>query len=94
MITLKKLLSVLIFALPFGTNAQGYQVNLQGQVQQGMGGAGTAYIQDGAALFFNPGGACFLKGNSLNVGARVQLFRKVCSSIKTLLIKNLKQILR
>lgn len=49
-------------------NAQGYQVNLQGQVQQAMGGAGTAYMQDAASLFFNPGGASFVKENSINLG--------------------------
>ena len=38
----------------FGSWAQGFQVNLQGQKQQGMGGAGTALMQDGAALFYNP----------------------------------------
>lgn len=48
--------------------AQGYQVNLQGQAQQAMGGAGTAYMQDAAALFFNPGGAAFVRGNSVNLG--------------------------
>lgn len=55
-------------ALPFLGNAQGYQVNLQGQKQQGMGGAGTACIQDAAALFFNPGGAAFVAGSAVNVG--------------------------
>lgn len=58
----------MVFASPFTISAQGYQVNLQGQVQQGMGGAGTALIQDAAALFYNPGGVSFLNGNSVNVG--------------------------
>lgn len=49
--------------------AQGYQVNLQGQVQTAMGGAGTANVQDGAILFFNPGGTSFLKGNAIDLGA-------------------------
>jgi long-chain fatty acid transport protein len=68
MINLQKLAASFMLFLPVAISAQGYQVNLQGQVQQGMGGAGTAYIQDGAALFFNPGGASFVKGNSINVG--------------------------
>lgn len=46
---------------------QGFQVNFQGQKQQGMGGAGTALPLDGAALFFNPGSVCFLKENSINL---------------------------
>lgn len=54
--------------IPACYQAQGYQVNLQGQKQQGMGGAGTACIQDAAALFFNPGGAAFVAGSSVNAG--------------------------
>ena len=50
-------------------NAQGFQVNLQGQAQQGMGGAGIAYAQDAASLFFNPGSSSFVKGNSININA-------------------------
>ena len=53
--------------ISFGSWAQGFQVNLQGQKQQGMGGAGTALMQDGAALFYNPGGAAFVKGNEINL---------------------------
>lgn len=68
MINLQKLVASLTLFIPMAINAQGYQVNLQGQVQQGMGGAGTAYMNDGAALFFNPGGASFIKGNSINLG--------------------------
>lgn len=55
-------------AFPLLSQAQGYQVNLQGQKQQGMGGAGTACIQDASALFFNPGGAAFVRGSSVNGG--------------------------
>ena len=47
---------------------QGFQVNFQGQKQQGMGLAGTAYYQDGASLFFNPGSVAFSNENSVNVG--------------------------
>lgn len=52
---------------PLAIHAQGFQVNVQGQVQQGMGGAGTGLIQDAAALFYNPGGASFTR-NSVNLG--------------------------
>lgn len=48
--------------------AQGFQVNLQGQKQQAMGGAGAALPQDAAAVFFNPGSVSFLKGNSATLG--------------------------
>ena len=37
-------------------------------IRQGMGGTGTALVQDGATLFFNPGGAAFLKENSVSLG--------------------------
>ncbi|MEJ6755660.1 MAG: outer membrane protein transport protein, partial [Crocinitomicaceae bacterium] len=53
------LLSIL-FCLPLISLAQGYQVNLQGQSQQGMASAGTAFIQDAASVFYNPGGMSFL----------------------------------
>ncbi len=63
-----KLFSIILIALPLLQKAQGFQVNLQGQKAQGMGGAGTALITDGAALFYNPGGVCFLNKNEINIG--------------------------
>lgn len=57
-----------LLSMSASIQAQGYQVNLQGQVQQGMGGAGTAYMQDATALFYNPGGASFVKQNEVNLG--------------------------
>ena len=47
---------------------QGYQVNLQGQTQQGMGGAGTSLISDAATTFFNPAGLSYLKKSQVIVG--------------------------
>src|ERR1700756_3159944 len=66
---IKKIIAISLLTLPFLLNAQGFQVNLQGQVQQGMAGAGTGLMQDGAAVFFNPGGVTFLKENSVSAGA-------------------------
>src|SRR5437764_5156870 len=66
---MKKISFLLTISFPMLIHAQGFQVNLQGQKQQGMGGTGTAFIQDGASLFFNPGGASFLKENSISVGS-------------------------
>ncbi len=54
---------------PVLVSAQGFQVNLQGQKQQGMGSAGTALPQDAAAVFFNPGSVSFLEKNSITAGA-------------------------
>ena len=63
-----KLLIIIFLYAPVLNYAQGFQVNLQGQKQQGMGGAGTAFMQDAASLFFNPGGASFVNGNSIDLG--------------------------
>lgn len=61
------LLYLLTFAalLSYG---QGFQVNLQGQVQQGMASAGTALPVDAASLFFNPGGSAFVHGQNIQIG--------------------------
>jgi long-chain fatty acid transport protein len=58
----------LYFSIPAVIFSQGFQVNLQGQKQQGMGGAGTAFCQDASTLFFNPGGASFVAGNLIDLG--------------------------
>jgi long-chain fatty acid transport protein len=55
----------LVFSFPF--LSQGFQVNFQGQKQQGMGCSGTALFQDGASLFFNPGSTAFAKETSINL---------------------------
>jgi len=66
---MKKTVICLSFLIPsFLIQAQGFQVNLQGQKQQAMAGAGTALMQDAAAVFFNPGGVTFLKENSVTAG--------------------------
>lgn len=65
---LYKLLLFVFITAPSLQFAQGFQVNLQGQKQQGMGGAGTAFMQDASALFFNPGGSSFVHGNSIIAG--------------------------
>jgi long-chain fatty acid transport protein len=63
------ILSAAVLFLPVINHAQGFQVNLQGQKQQGMCGTGTGFVQDAAAVFFNPGGVSFLKENSVSAGA-------------------------
>jgi long-chain fatty acid transport protein len=58
------------FFLVFWLNlaeAQGFQVNFQGQKQQGMGCAGTALVQDASTLFFNPAGASFVSKSQVNL---------------------------
>jgi long-chain fatty acid transport protein len=56
-----------LLGLSFTSLSQGFQVNFQGQKQQGMGLAGAALHLDGASLFFNPGSAAFVKETSINL---------------------------
>ena len=63
-----KLSILLLMSISTVCFSQGFQVNLQGQIQQGMGGVGTALMQDASSLFFNPGGASFVNGNIVNLG--------------------------
>lgn len=67
-ITMKKKLLLLSLLSPILANAQGFQVNLQGQKQQAMGGAGVGVPLDAASVFFNPGAVSHLKENSVSAG--------------------------
>lgn len=58
-----------LYLMPSIAVSQGFQVNFQGQKQQGMGLAGTALYQDASTLFYNPGAAAFAQKNSINIGA-------------------------
>lgn len=64
---IKTLISLVCLSTLYA-HGQGFQVNFQGQKQQGMGLAGTALYQDASTLFFNPGAVAFAKENSINVG--------------------------
>lgn len=70
----KILLSVLLSA-PLWVLGQGFQVNLQGQKQIGMAGAGSALALDEASVFFNPGAVSFLEKNSISAGVNPLLFK-------------------
>ncbi len=65
---IKHLLFIGLLFLAQEFEAQGFQVNFQGQKQQGMGGAGNALPLDAASVFFNPGSVSFLKESSVNIG--------------------------
>ena len=54
----------LLAATP-GALASGFQVNLNGQKNNGMGGTGTALALDQAAQFYNPGAFVFVQGNGV-----------------------------
>lgn len=60
------LLSYVLFAA-LSSYAQGFQVNFQGQKQQGMGCAGTALNLDASSLFFNPGASAFANKSEVNL---------------------------
>jgi long-chain fatty acid transport protein len=48
--------------------AGGYQVNLQGNRQLGMGHCGIGLLRGSSTVFFNPGGLSLLEKNSFSVG--------------------------
>lgn len=62
----KKLLLITLL-VPLLSLSQGYQVNLQGQVSQAMGGAGLAMTEDGSSLFFNPGASAFIEKKEISL---------------------------
>lgn len=69
---------VLLFIFPFSSFGGGFQVNLQGQKQTGMGHTGTGLLLDGASLLFNPGATSFLDSVRLfQIGASLIFPRTV-----------------
>ncbi|WP_316813658.1 OmpP1/FadL family transporter [Pedobacter heparinus] len=66
---MKKILLSFLLAVPVWGFSQSFQVNLQGQKQTAMGGAGAGLALDEAAVFFNPGAVSFLKQNGVQAGA-------------------------
>jgi len=66
---MKKILFSILLTLPVLGFSQSFQVNLQGQKQTAMAGAGTGLALDEAAIFFNPGAVSFLKQNGIQGGA-------------------------
>jgi long-chain fatty acid transport protein len=65
---MKRILLLLLWLAPAIAWAQGFQVNLGGQKQIGMGHTGTGLLQDGASVFFNPGAVAMLPENSVSAG--------------------------
>ena len=66
---LRSFLFALLLISPSLLLAGGFQVNLQGQKQTGMGHTGTALILGPSSSFFNPGAFSFLETNSIVLGA-------------------------
>src|ERR1700733_4389383 len=65
---MRKLLLVVLALTPVFAFAQGFQVNLEGQKQIGMGHTGVGTLQDGASVFFNPGAVAMLPENFIQAG--------------------------
>lgn len=72
---MKRLLLLSLAALPFAASGQGFQVNLHGQKQIGMGNTGTGLALDGAAILFNPGAVAMLEENYVQAGISPLLFQ-------------------
>ena len=72
---MKKLLLLVLWCAPALVYAQGFQVNLGGQKQIGMGHTGTGLLQDGASVFFNPGALAMLPQNYVQAGISPLLFK-------------------
>ena len=66
---LSRIISItLLVVLPGALYAGGFQVNLQGQKQTGMGHTGTGLILGASSAFFNPGAFAFVDSNHIYLG--------------------------
>ena len=74
---MRKLLLMALAFVPVMAFAQGFQVNLEGQKQIAMGHTGTGLLQDGAAVFFNPGAVAMLPENYVQAGVSPLMFKSV-----------------
>jgi len=72
---MRKLLLLLLAIAPVMAFAQGFQVNLHGQKQIGMGHTGTGLLQDGASVLFNPGAVAMLPENYIQGGVSPLFFK-------------------
>ncbi|MGF7039637.1 OmpP1/FadL family transporter [Mucilaginibacter lappiensis] len=72
---MRKLILLLFAIMPAMVFAQGFQVNLHGQKQIGMGHTGTGLLQDGASVLFNPGAVAMLPENYVQAGVSPLLFK-------------------
>lgn len=78
---MKKILLSFLLVIPVWGFSQSFQVNLQGQKQIAMGGAGTGVALDEAAVFFNPGAVSFLKKNGVQGGVSVIALKSAFSEV-------------
>ncbi|WP_448700117.1 OmpP1/FadL family transporter [Mucilaginibacter sp. AW1-3] len=72
---MRRLLLMALALFPALAMAQGFQVNLHGQKQIGMGHTGAALLQDGASVLFNPGAVAMLPENYVQGGISPLFFK-------------------
>jgi len=72
---MKRLLLLVLIMAPALCFAQGFQVNLDGEQQIGMGHTGTGTALDAAAIFFNPGAVVQLPDNYIQAGISPLVFQ-------------------
>jgi long-chain fatty acid transport protein len=72
---MRKILLLAFAVMPALLFAQGFQVNLLGEKQIGMGHTGTGILQDGATVVFNPGGLALLPENYIQGGISPLVFK-------------------
>jgi long-chain fatty acid transport protein len=64
-----------LLASASAASASGFQVNLGGQKNIGMGGVGVGLSLDQAAMFYNPGALALVRDNGVQVGVNAALAR-------------------
>ncbi len=77
---MRRLLLIGLALFPVLAMAQGFQVNLHGQKQVGMGNTGTGLVQDAASILFNPGAVAMLPENYIQGGVSPLLFQSAFQS--------------
>lgn len=85
---MKKILLSFLLAAPVLGFSQSFQVNLQGQKQTAMGGAGTGLALDEASVFFNPGAVSFLTKNGIQAGAHGIMLKTAFNASGSSLVEN------
>ncbi|MGZ3945180.1 MAG: OmpP1/FadL family transporter [Mucilaginibacter sp.] len=72
---MRKILLLALALAPVLSYAQGFQVNLEGEKQIGMGHTGVGQALDGASIFFNPGAVAMLPQNYVQAGISPLFFK-------------------
>jgi long-chain fatty acid transport protein len=80
---MRRILLIGLTLMPFLGMAQGFQVNLHGQKQIGMGHTGAALVQDGASVLFNPGAVAMLPENYIQGGVSPLFFQSAFAGTGT-----------